>query len=271
MYMALPDHVDPREWIERWDRMQEACLVDRGERLDLIAELLAVSQPEDALVVDLGCGTGSLSHAVLERMPGATVVGIDVDPTLLPLAEARLEPYGERARVIQADLRQAGWPGQIGRGARGAVSATALHWLDRAELARVYRQAGGLLEPGGILLNADPVRSEHPDIHRYRAEWEHELLGESEAAWRSFWDGYLAVLGPDAARERQRALRAWRGDDEGYPLEWHFEAMRASGLGGLDCFWRRGPDAVIGGIKQPDAGGKDRARKRMKAKPTPAW
>ena len=53
------------------------------------------------LVVDLACGTGSYLAAVLDRMPGATGIGIDLSAAALRRA-ARCHP---RAVAVGADLR----------------------------------------------------------------------------------------------------------------------------------------------------------------------
>lgn len=84
-------------WIHRWDRQQESYLTDREERFQVIADVVeAAADRQDPLVVDLGCGPGSLSARVLDRIPGAEVVGVDVDPLLLGLAAAA---YGHRPRA----------------------------------------------------------------------------------------------------------------------------------------------------------------------------
>lgn len=70
-----------RAWIDRWDTQQQGYLPDREERftalIDAVAE--AAGRP-DPLVLDLGCGPGSLATRLLDRIPGATVVAVDADP-----------------------------------------------------------------------------------------------------------------------------------------------------------------------------------------------
>jgi hypothetical protein len=47
--------------------------------------------------------------ALLEAIPGAQTVGVDLDPTMLLLAEKRLEKLGDRVQIILTDLRDLGW------------------------------------------------------------------------------------------------------------------------------------------------------------------
>jgi protein-L-isoaspartate O-methyltransferase len=60
---------------------------------DMIAtgvELLVALAPVDGHVLDVGGGTGALSSAVLEGLPGVRVTVLDVDPDMLGEARRRL-------------------------------------------------------------------------------------------------------------------------------------------------------------------------------------
>jgi demethylmenaquinone methyltransferase/2-methoxy-6-polyprenyl-1,4-benzoquinol methylase len=46
------------------------------------------SLPENAMVLDLACGTGDFSRLVLERLPGATAIAADITERMLQLAHA---------------------------------------------------------------------------------------------------------------------------------------------------------------------------------------
>ena len=98
-------------WIDRWDVQQTSYLPDREDRFAaLIDAVEAGTGRADPLVLDLGCGPGSLAVRLLDRIPDATVVAIDTDPLLLALGRAT---YGGRAglRFADLDLRSAGWAG----------------------------------------------------------------------------------------------------------------------------------------------------------------
>jgi SAM-dependent methyltransferase len=267
----------PSPWLARWDRMQEHYLVARNERFAIMARLISATQGDAPLILDLGCGTGSVMAALLEAIPGSRAIGVDMDPTLLRLAEERLIMYGDRAQVFWADLRQADWVSTLSQQKVNAiVSATALHWLAPEQLAALYTQIASLLKPGGIFLNADHVASDNPRIQQ---EWEsqrtqmlairpavNEFTADTsnplEAGsplpedWDSFWAAYLAELGPEAAAERQRILGPWKGVEAGQPLAWHLDQLRQlrkSGFSSVDCFWRADCDAIYGGIVKRDA------------------
>lgn len=95
-------------------------------------------------VLDVGCATGALSAAFVER--GAEVVGIDLNARFLERAVARL---GDRATFHEADLAR-----PLDMLATGsfdlAVASLVLHYLrdwtlPMHELARVLRPGGALV------------------------------------------------------------------------------------------------------------------------------
>jgi SAM-dependent methyltransferase len=240
--------------------MQERYLVGREERFAVITRLVRETQGEAPRILDLGCGTGSLMAALLGAIPEAQVLGLDLDPTLLPLAEKRLAVFGGRGRVQLADLTRDSWLGSIspwerdGARANAVVSATALHWLSPDQLSRLYAQIAGLLPPGGIFLNADHVASDAPAVQtcwvHHRQEMRAARPGSASDDWDGFWKAYLAALGPEAQAARQEALGDWQGGvEEGMPLTWHLDQLRASGFKAVDCFLRLDCDAVYGGIR----------------------
>ncbi len=248
----LPN-LDWAHWVAQWDRMQERYLVRRDERFALIVATIRATQGSPAHLLDLGCGTGSLMVPLLDAFPEAEVCGLDLDPTLLMLARERLAPYGRRARLLQVDLRTPSWDQALSLPLDAAVSATALHWLIPPDLAALYAKLALLLRPGGAFLNADHAASAHEPLQRM---WEHrrkEALGrQADPAaddWDGFWVAYSRALGPEVSRARERLVGAWEGIDEGLPLAWQLDQLRAAGFSAVDCFWRCDCDAIYGGFR----------------------
>ena len=71
--------------------------------LDRCLELLAPALAEPgAVMVDSTLGMGGHTEAVLERLPGVRVIGLDRDPQALALAGRRLERFGDRFEGVHA-------------------------------------------------------------------------------------------------------------------------------------------------------------------------
>ncbi|HEY6788574.1 MAG TPA: methyltransferase type 11, partial [Trebonia sp.] len=72
------DATAARDWISRWDRQQEVYMADREDRFTALIDAVEVTAGRpDPLVIDLGCGPGSLAVRLLRRLPSATVIAVD--------------------------------------------------------------------------------------------------------------------------------------------------------------------------------------------------
>lgn len=99
---------DWRAWQESWDRQQEWYMPDREERFRVMLDMVeAVAGPEPR-VLDLACGTGSITDRLLRRFPAATSTGVDLDPALLAIARGYFAG-DERVSFVTADLADPGW------------------------------------------------------------------------------------------------------------------------------------------------------------------
>ncbi len=239
-----------QDWIQRYDRMQERYLVKRSERFDIITGLIKAVCPSPGLIVDLGCGTGSLTIKLLENFDSAKVYAIDLDPAILFLTRQRLKNFKNKVQVMQADITKMDWDKYIG--ADAVVSATALHWLKAEDLETVYLQIHKILHSGGIFLNADHSGSYSNLIQRYWESNREQMLQQTQSAddWDGFWQKFLSELGGDVRIERQKAIGQWEGCEEGIPLQWHFQKLAKCGFENIDCFWRCDCDTIYGAIKK---------------------
>jgi trans-aconitate 2-methyltransferase len=94
-----------------------------GERARPFAELLArICAEAPRVVVDLGCGDGSVTATLAQRWPGARVTGVDTSPTMLEAAAAHAVPG--RLEFRAGDLRDWRPAGPVDV----LVSNAALHW-----------------------------------------------------------------------------------------------------------------------------------------------
>lgn len=74
----------------------------------MVEEVLAHLEPErGGWFLDGTLGGGGHALALLERGPSARVLGLDRDPDAVAAASERLREYGERAKVLVGDYRDA--------------------------------------------------------------------------------------------------------------------------------------------------------------------
>lgn len=123
---------------------------DRDRQLEILVDLL----PDPTLVVELGCGEGLLSEAILRRFPGSRVVGCDGSETMLAHARFR--------NPIRFEARRASLPDPFPERPDAVVSSLALHHLDAAQKRDVYAHIFQQLQPGGVLAVADLIEPATP-------------------------------------------------------------------------------------------------------------
>jgi ubiquinone/menaquinone biosynthesis C-methylase UbiE len=118
--------------------------------------LLGVYLPKKFTALDLGSGHGSMSFRLLRRFPRARVVAVDFDPVLLKIGKESSKEYARRIAWVDADIGTAGWASHLPSPRFDAVvSSTAIRWLDKTRLRRLYGDLSKILRRGGIFLNGD--------------------------------------------------------------------------------------------------------------------
>lgn len=102
-----------RAWVERWERQQERYAVDREERFTVIADVVehVTAGCARPLLLDLGCGPGSLAARLAARFPHAEIVAADMDPLLLELGRTH---HADAARYVDTVIGEEGWTGALG-------------------------------------------------------------------------------------------------------------------------------------------------------------
>lgn len=98
-------------------------------------------------IVELGCGTGNITYRLADR--GVQVVGIDLSPDMLAVAESKQVP-GKAVRFVQQDMRE--W--EIGEPVDGVVCyCDGLNYLlEEADLVRTFAQTYKALRNDGLFL-----------------------------------------------------------------------------------------------------------------------
>lgn len=197
----------------------------------MAAALIAHELPEPRLIVDVASGAGAFLGVLLDAFPAARGVWTDASPAMLDEARERLSRFGDRVEFLPGDMaepRAAGIPD----GADVVSTSRASHHLDRAELHGFYKEAAGLLRPGGWLVNLDHIGPEQ-DVwdRRYRA------------VRKQF-------TGPGAASTKHHHR---------YPLpsvDDHLDGYRAAGVGDADVAWKAFYSCLFLGRKDdaPQAG-----------------
>lgn len=242
-----------------WDRQQEWYLPDREERFRVMLDTVEALVGDEPRVLDLACGTGSISDRVLTRFPGARTTGVDLDPALLTIARGYFAE-DRRAEFVSADLRDARWTESLPHRSYDAVlTATALHWLRTEEHGELHGRLAGVLGEGGVFLNADHMPDAGtPRIDEALHAFDKERRSREKAAgtqdWVDWWQQLAAdPVMADAVTERYRIFgdpaRGDHSDGQTQPVGWHVRSLREAGFAEARAIWASPQDAMVLGLR----------------------
>jgi len=237
------------EWLGSWNAQQDLQVTMRPARLELLAAVAEAAGGAHARVLDLACGPGAVAQRILGRLPEAHVVLLDVDPVLLRIAREAFDGDG-RVEIVSADLRRPGWSSVFEVGFDAVVTATALHWLAREELARVYGEVLAVLRPGGFFANSDHLHADgghswgEQVLEAIRRQQGSDLAGALE------WDEWWALLERDGRfanelAQRRQVFATSHPHGEHMTVREHRALLEEAGFVEVGELWRVLDDAIL--------------------------
>ncbi len=108
---------------------------------ETLASLAAPCLPNDAVIFEVGCGTGFLSRLLLSSLPSSTLIINDISDAMLRATAARL-PHD--VSLLPGDAERISWPA-----ANVIVSSSAVQWF--SDPLNFVRKASETLPPDGVL------------------------------------------------------------------------------------------------------------------------
>ncbi len=137
---------------------------------------------EKGTVLDLGCGTGTLSEMLYDA--GYDVIGVDISPQMLGKAMEKKEASGRGILYLMQDMTELELYGTIG--ACVSVCDSINYLLTKEELEKTFSLVNNYLYPGGCFI------FDFNTVYKYET-----IIGESTIAenreegsfiWENFYD-----------------------------------------------------------------------------------
>lgn len=173
------------------------------EWADYLHELFREYGIEEGIVLELGCGTGSLTEILAGQ--GYDMIGVDNSEDMLELAMEKRDQSGHDILYLLQDMREFELYGTV----RAVVSVcdSVNYIIEEDELVEVFRLVNNYLDPGGIFV------FDFNTEYKYR-----ELLGEQTIAevrddCSFIWDNYYDE--EEEINEYELTLFVREGKDEG--------------------------------------------------------
>ena len=181
-------------------------------------------------VLDIGCGTGTITAKLLARCPRAEIVCLDQSENMLSYARERLSGH-KKVSFVFADMAQYEFPGKF----HAVVSSLALHHLfTDSDKKALYARIFDALAPGGVFRNADLVLGEN--------EYTTAMYLEQ---WRAFM---LKTYSPEEIEAR--FMKVHEEEDSPASLSAHMAWLAQAGFSEVDVFWKYFNFAVYGGVRK---------------------
>ncbi len=177
VYDELMDNVPYEQWAGRLDDLIRKYGVSVPER-----DAEKALDAERNLVVDLGCGTGTLTELMYAK--GYDMIGVDLSEAMLNIAMEKKENSGAEILYLQQDMRELELYSTAGT--IFCVCDSLNYILEEEELLTVFSLVNNYLFPGGIFI------FDFNTEYKYR-----EVIGDAVIAenredcsfiWENFYD-----------------------------------------------------------------------------------
>lgn len=152
-FLAVSDFATPVLWRQDLDeRWPERLVMKQLIKRLLVEHCAAKIHPK---ILELGIGDGEMLLALIDLLPDAQLVAMDINQTLLDHCRARVAT--ERLSPVYKDLTHA-WSNGYENTFDAIYSVQSIHdFGGRDALKSTYTEIAAALKPGGTLINADFV------------------------------------------------------------------------------------------------------------------
>ncbi|MDO4293463.1 MAG: class I SAM-dependent methyltransferase [Eubacteriales bacterium] len=150
-----------------------------------VADRLRQAGIGDGLVLDLGCGTGSMTELLAQE--GYDMIGVDLSDRMLDIAMEKRARSGQDILYLQQDMREFELYGTV----RAVVClCDSLNYLLREEeLLQTFRLVNNYLDPGGLFL------FDFNTVYKYEMVIGDSVIAENREDCSFIWENYYEPQG----------------------------------------------------------------------------
>ena len=135
---------------------------------------------EKNLVVDLGCGTGTLTEMLEEK--GYDMIGVDCSPEMLRIAMDKRDRAGHETLYLNQDMRELELYSTVGTII--SICDSVNYILEEEELVETFKLVNNYLFPGGIFI------FDFNTVYKYETVIGDRTIAEDREDCSFIWDNF---------------------------------------------------------------------------------
>ena len=196
---------------------------------EFLVQTLEQYQVPKGLVLDLGCGTGTLTEMLSKE--GYDMIGVDNSSQMLAIAMEKRERSGENILYLMQDMREFELYGTVG--AVISVCDSLNYLLEEEDLVQTFKLVNNYLDPKGIFI------FDFNTVYKYQ-----EIIGDATIAenreecsfiWENYYHEEEEINEYDLTifvREEEGLFRKFEENhfQRGYRLEQMKQALEEAGM-----------------------------------------
>lgn len=201
---------------KKYDEIILTLIPNYRQMVEVLVSILPFKQHQIFSVIDLGCGTGTISREIKNTFPNINLTCVDIAKNMLDIASAK---NGPDTILIHADFNTFVFPQKYD----AIVSSLALHHLEADEDKQgFYAKIFGALNDGGIFVNIDVVTSDDSLLQQVNLQ-----------KWKNFMVNNTSI-----DEVENKWLPNYYAEDRPISLLRHLEMLKETGFSMVDVVYK---------------------------------
>ncbi|TLD42950.1 MAG: Methyltransferase type 12 [Candidatus Jettenia ecosi] len=208
----------------------------------VVCEILPFYTNDNLRILDLGVGTGYLTHKLIETFPNARVIAVDAAELMIEKAKLRLKDHLKQITFQTSTFQELPDKGATLSPMDVVVSSFALHHLYKEEKLILFKYIHSILKPNGWFINCDIFKATDTVLED-RFRYLHRLGIQQRIKRIKHQEKSIDQISSELIEKEKKG-----GDHPLFLME-DMELLKKAGFRITECFWKEYREAVYGGIK----------------------